>query len=365
MSMRLPALCLLLLAAPSVAQVGVYRDDDTGDGRPQGTVTITGAAGRQRYIPPVYTVRRGDTLWDVTGRYYGNPWEWPRVWSYNPEITNPHWIYPLDQLRLLPQDEVDVVEDPSGPAIVVRRPRARSESLYLRQEGFIDPRALEASGRIAGSPEDHMLLAPPDEVYVQFEEDFRGTPRGEMTIFRPIPSRERVAAEEGSLVRIFGTLRIESYDAERRQARATLLEATDPIERGFQVAPIPRRFETVEPRVADRDLQTEVIALLEPRVMVASRQLVFLPVGAEQGVQRGFRFFMTRVGDGWRDTLPGSDAESVGPIIDPGTGPREYPTEIIAEGRVVDVQAETSAVMITESTLPLQVGDLAEMRQGY
>ena len=60
---------------------------------------VIGGSG-QRVVPEIYTVRRGDTLWDITGRYYGNPWYWPRVWSYNPEVTNPHWIYPLDRLRL-------------------------------------------------------------------------------------------------------------------------------------------------------------------------------------------------------------------------------------------------------------------------
>src|SRR5215471_14225181 len=47
----------------------------------------------------VHTVVRGDTLWDLSQHYLGTPWYWPKVWSYNPEIANPHWIYPGNQVR--------------------------------------------------------------------------------------------------------------------------------------------------------------------------------------------------------------------------------------------------------------------------
>ena len=44
--------------------------------------------------PENHPVKEGDTLWDLSDRYLESPYEWPRLWSYNPEITNPHWIYP-------------------------------------------------------------------------------------------------------------------------------------------------------------------------------------------------------------------------------------------------------------------------------
>jgi hypothetical protein len=47
----------------------------------------------------LHVVSEGDTLWDISGHYFDDPWHWPQVWSWNPEITNPHWIYPLDQIR--------------------------------------------------------------------------------------------------------------------------------------------------------------------------------------------------------------------------------------------------------------------------
>lgn len=50
--------------------------------------------------PLTYTVKRGDTLWGIASMYLRDPWDWPEVWYINPDIRNPHLIYPGDKLAL-------------------------------------------------------------------------------------------------------------------------------------------------------------------------------------------------------------------------------------------------------------------------
>ena len=50
-------------------------------------------------------VEEGDTLWDISEEVRGRPERWPRVWALNPEITNPHWLFPGDVIRFYPSWE--------------------------------------------------------------------------------------------------------------------------------------------------------------------------------------------------------------------------------------------------------------------
>ena len=56
--------------------------------------------------PEVYTVKKGDTLWDISGMYLEAPWLWPDLWEVNPSIKNPHLIYPGDRISLVYVDGV-------------------------------------------------------------------------------------------------------------------------------------------------------------------------------------------------------------------------------------------------------------------
>ena len=328
-------------------------------------IVLGGGRGGTQAVPERYTVRRGDTLWDITGRFYANPWLWPRVWSYNPEITNPHWIYPDDQLRLMPEGQSVATLPETGQTVrTVSAAPSRSGSVLLRDQGYLDRDALRRSGIIVGSPEEHMLLSPYDEVYVQFEEGAQPRPGMQLTVFRQMDPEEREEGEEGELVRIFGTIELRSYDAERRLGRGTIVEALDPIERGYRVADMPRRLDLVQPVENAVNLQARVVAALRPHLMVGDYQVVFVNAGGEEGVRVGNRFFIVRQGDTWREDLPQGE-RAAGATL-PGEGDLDtYPEEIVAEGRVVNVRPHSAALIITRSTSEVVLGDRAEMRQGY
>ncbi|MBK8409839.1 MAG: LysM peptidoglycan-binding domain-containing protein [Sandaracinaceae bacterium] len=353
-SYRRIAIALALLSAPlagstlpSPSRVHAQRQ----------SVRVVGGGGP---TPEVHVVRTGDTLWDISGRYYGNPWEWPRIWSYNPEITNPHWIYPSDHVRLRTGG---VLADASSPTIT-RRPRASSGTVWLRDQGYLAEEERERSGVIVGSREDQMLLAEHDEVYVRFGEDVTPTPGRSYTVFRNIPTSERSDENEGVLVRVLGTVRLMDYDQERQLGRATITESLEPIERGYLIAEIDRQFAVVPPRVNAANVDATIVALLQPTVFLADQQVGFLDKGSEDGVQPGNRFVIVRAEDEWRANQP-SNTSDLGETVPDTERPDEYPDEVVAEARVVQVRERSCTVMMTTSIRAVEVGDRAQMRQGF
>ena len=83
--MRKSLLALLLLAASGLTQTGMAQAEvQLKDGHPDR-----------------YTVVKGDTLWDISGRFLSQPWKWPEIWHANPQVENPHLIYPGDELSLV------------------------------------------------------------------------------------------------------------------------------------------------------------------------------------------------------------------------------------------------------------------------
>lgn len=364
--------------ATAAAQLGVAEDSGdlyggAGGSWVEGSSGGVRLAGRLRAgpVPEAHTVRKGDTLWDITAHYYGNPWEWPRVWSYNPDITNPHWIYPDDRIFLKKGagEDGDRAALPKagegGLDLRVAQPRQRSTTVKLDDQGYIERDALEAAGIIAGSSEEHMLLSTYDEVYVHFENGGDVRPGQQYTVFREIEDDERLKNEEGALVRIMGAVHIRTYDPEERLARAVITEALDPIERGFRVADVPRQFQMVPPRPNERNVEAEVVATLRPRSLMADHHIIFVNAGAEQGVKLGNRFFLMQRGDQWRDSLQVSERTMGAQLPDKGDQPEDYPAEIVAEGRVVDVQDNSSALLVTRSLNEVSLGTRAEMRKGF
>ncbi len=139
--------------------------------------------------PDTYVVKKGDTLWDIAGRFLSKPWQWPEIWQVNPQVANPHLIYPGDVLRLVFVDgRPRLVRDgtprgdswipPSGPRI---RAQPLEEAVTTIPLGavapFLEKTRVLAKGEVDTLPyvlaneEDQIFGSPGQTIYVRGMDD--------------------------------------------------------------------------------------------------------------------------------------------------------------------------------------------------
>ncbi len=350
----------LLMVGVAIAQVDVVVTEPESEAEPPAE---TEKVEIPSDVPKSHKVKEGDTLWDITETYYGDPYRWPQIWSYNPDITNPHWIYPDLEVNLRPENGNVVDTAPTGFKRVSTR-RGGDQAVYMAEYGFLNQDALQDTGYIIAANEEHMMMVDTDQVYLRFKKDYEPEIGRVYTIFRTMQKLERESWEKGELVRILGEVVLEDYDIARGVGRATVVNAIEGLERGFRVAPLERKFYWIDVVPAERSMRATVIASLYPRKLPSTNQIVFVDVGAEQGVVVGNRFYIVRQGDEWRKSAEGSigrEVETTVPLPDP---PKHYPWEVVALGRAVNVQPKTTAILLEKAKRAIRMGDRAELRQG-
>jgi hypothetical protein len=325
---------------------------------------------------PLHIVRKGDTLWGICDETLKNPYEWPMVWSYNPEIQNPHWIYPGQQVRLRPASMMPTAmtdsngKPVSGGSLLTIHQQVPPETVFLRDEGFLDKDDKNLDwGFVEGAREDKMFLTNFDEIYVHIADNRDVRIGQELTVFRAIrPS------EYGDTIQIEGTVRINEWDDKSRIARAQVVESLDVVERGARVGPVGRRFEVIPPVRNDVDVRAHVLAAVYPHNFYGQNQIVFLDKGEKDGLKPGNRLFIVRRGDAFHQSLVNRnvafriavESQSPAAIDRVPSGPdRSYPEEVVGELRVLDVRNHTATCLVTRARREIELGEIAVERKGY
>jgi hypothetical protein len=255
--------------------------------------------------PTRYVVQKGDTLWDISQRFLYTPWSWPEIWYANPQIKNPHWIYPGDVLTLYYVNGKPRVSVTGGPRVngtptVVLKPGVQYEKLPSTEHPIpiqairpflIHPRVVPVeemlkAPHIVGSSEDRILFGNGDQVYVRGLPD---KPKSSVySLYRPgavlrSPKTGKVIAHQ---VTYLGDIRIIHNGS---IATGVLENITEEVQPGDRLLPYAKKEldYTFMPQAPKVNVDGQVISLFNAISMVGQYQVIVLDVGNSEGVRKG------------------------------------------------------------------------------
>lgn len=260
--------------------------------------------------PDIYTVKKGDTLWDISGQFLESPWRWPEIWNLNREqIKNPHWIYPGDvialdksganpRLRLL-RGGVEVANGGAG-GTEKYDPRIRSEALeadaipsiraqdiepFLAKPLFIQEGALDSAPAIVASEDNHVIVGKGSIAYIEGIDSSKGR---DWQIYRPgkkllDPDNERV---------VLGYEAIYVGDAYVKRfgdpAIADIVRSKFEVNRGDRVINTEEEsYIAYVPHAPDKAIKGRIVSAYNSVNEVAQNSIVTVNRGKRDGMEIG------------------------------------------------------------------------------
>jgi len=280
--------------------------------------------------PDVYVVKRGDTLWAISGLYLKRPWRWPELWGMNLDsIANPHLIFPGQTLYLDKQDGYARLRTgrpgASGTETVRVSPRTRSESLaasavptlqahliepFLVEPLVVDELELNQAPRIIATREERVIMASGDRVYARGPQGSPlelapGEPRAYRVFRNATPLKDPATGEvlgyEAQFVGQAALVQGESTEEvplAKGGAQLELVPATLELTRtreevriGDRLLPAPRRsFANYTPRAPHMPVEASIVSIYGSGAVryAAQNSVVVINRGADDGMQAGY-----------------------------------------------------------------------------
>lgn len=248
--------------------------------------------------PDRYVVQKGDTLWDISAKFLTDPWYWPEIWHINPQVANPHLIYPGDELALTWVDGRPQVTIANGGATRLS-PRVRenplSESVhaipYERIAAFMQRPAVLTHDEVASAPyvvrarDERLISAVGNDIYVRrlgngtvgsrysvyhVGDELKDPDDGNVLGYQGLYTGEAALNHSGNPA----TLRV--MDAARETLEGDILRP----------ATIEEKLDFI-PRLPEKAVDGTIMSVIDSRTMVADYDVVIINRGARDGLKAG------------------------------------------------------------------------------
>ncbi len=331
--------------------------------------------------PQIYTIKKGDTLWGISERFIKDPYYWPNLWSHNPDIPNPHFIYPGQKLAIY-DDRIEIVkaepkpkpepapaqepeplepvEQPDIPETqpveeltpepVIEEPLVGGEpedELKIKVPGggigFIGIEELKATGRIVDATDNRLVLGEGDTVFLEMADLETVFPGTNFAIFDlgEIIRHPKTGRKVGYQIFELGTLEV--IDVNDQVATAHINLAVREILRGARVTPFIAPERQIALKKARADISGYLIASKRGQVSLGQFDVIFTDIGAEDGLEVGNMLYISRPRKASKMSVASSDVV--------------LPDVLVGQAVVLSTTRNSAAALVLKSANSIFRGD--------
>ena len=310
--------------------------------------------------PDRYVVVKGDTLWDISAMFLKEPWYWPEIWYVNPQVENPHLIYPGDVLTLVYVDGMPQLRLQRGDGAARLSPAMRATDRdaaitaipysaiapFLRGGMIMDKDELDALPYIVAL-RDHLIAGSGHEVYVSDLDD--NTPLGsEYSVLRV---KDKLKDPDTGEVLGYDVVFVGDAELRANGSPDTLfLTDTDrEAMRGDKIRQADTSLPlTFYPKAPSKDVNATIISVMDGVALIGQYQMIILNRGADDGLDSGSVLAI------WQRGLKVADPKAL------GFGKKvQLPDTFAGNVMVVKAYDDVSYALVMEAVSEMRVGDRA------
>jgi hypothetical protein len=269
--------------------------------------------------PDRHVVVKGDTLWDISARFFKDPWKWTEIWGMNKDsIKDPHWIYPGDVIVLdrttgtlhLGEVTAQVASGAlSGTVAIKLSPKAREEDSehgaipsipiadiapFLSQPLVVEKEGLSGAPTLTGTYEQRVILGSDDIAYVKGLAEDKGT---HWQIYRP---GKTLLDPDSKEVLGYEAIYLGDADVEKFADISTLriTRATQEINKGDRLVQPPAALtDNYVPHAPEKQISARVISIYDGVSQAGQNTVITLNKGARDGLENGHVLAIYRKGE--------------------------------------------------------------------
>lgn len=301
----------------------------------------------------IYTIKKGDTLWGISQRFIEDPYYWPNAWANNPDITNPHLIFPGQKIRIKDGrlEIIPVYPEAKQSAAVSQQAAAtvpETETVVqIRSLGSGDGFILtdeQPLGILIDSVDNRVLLTRNDLVFLKMKDSSQVTVGDTYGLFKRgnMVKHPKTNQPIGTMMNNLGYLQVTEVNGESITAKiGTVYREIMRAAELFEYTP-PREDITLQRGKAD--LTGYVVASRDEKLIQGAHDIVFIDKGSNDGLLPGNLFYISRP-----RTVSDEIAKQAGKV--------KLPDAVLGAAVVIEANRKSASALVIKSVDAMLIGD--------